>query len=420
MTVKVDEFAGRRRTAWMVVLLAFAIFIFFAVSIPLLISSMVARSMRPMTSVATSNQGSLALVEINGDSSAILETENGMFVNLGDNLITQGADNGTLIITHPDTEELVLRGQIYANSAIELNEAVTPRYGINNVPDRVQIKLSHGRIRLTLPVEKEPITYKVQVPHGILELSGPGQYAIAVSDDETQVSVFEGWVTLASNVGNELEISHGQRAILNGDEQPAGPFATSRNMIRNGAFNQGLDFWIAQEWIIELEDEKKGETKLESFTGENSVRFIQPGAGHAETAIRQTINEDVTDFEQLELVLTLRIHGQTLWVCGTVGSECPLMARLEYEDDLGVVRTWEQGFYADGDVSDSSPDTCQTCVLPSGRHLRVQPGRVIVQEINLLEALQGFPPTQLRSITISSAGHAFDAEVFDIALNGRE
>ncbi len=403
----------------MVVLLAFAIFIAIAISIPLLISSLIRQSVRPMTSVAISNQGSLALVETNGDSSAILETENGMLVNWGDNLITQSADNGTIVITHPETEELIFRGQIYANTTLVLNEATTPRYEVNTLPDEVSLELKHGRMRVTLPQEKEPITYLLDVPQGQIELFGPGQFAVVASEEETQVSVFEGVAKLTSS-GSVLDLSRSERAILMEGVAPDGPYATSRNLITNGSFNAGLDHWIAQDWLIELADQPTGETKNETFTGDNSIRFIRNGVGAAETAIRQTIDEDVTDFELLELVMTLRIHGQTLWVCGTVGSECPLMVRLEYEDELGIVRTWEQGFFADGNVSESSPDSCQTCVLPSSRHQRVQPGRVIAEEIDLNEALQGFPPSQIRSISVSSAGHAFDAEVFDIALNARE
>lgn len=420
MAVITDEFAGRRRTAWIVVLFAFTIFIFIAVSVPLFISSLILRSTRSMTAVATSNQGSLALVESSGDTSAILETDNGLFVSEGDSLITQGADNGTLIITHPDSEELLLRGQLYANSTLILDYADTQRYGMSNLPDRVGLKLENGRLRLNLPIEQEPITYEIEVPQGILKLAGPGQYAIVTTAAETQVSVFEGYVTLTAESGTQLEISHGERAILFDGADPTGPYATSRNLIDNGNFDAGFDSWIVQDWLIELEDQPSGETKLESFTGENSIRFIRPGAGHAETAVRQILDEDVTDFELLELVVTLRIHGQSLWVCGTVGSECPLLIRLEYEDELGVTRSWEQGFFADGEVSESSPDSCQTCVLPSNRHQRVQPNRVLSQEINLLEALQGFPPSQLRSISITAAGHAFDSEVFDISINARE
>ena len=349
-----------------------------------------------------------------------METDNGLFVDGGDSLITQGADNGTLIITHPDSEELLLRGQLYANSTLILDHANTQRYGTSNLPDRIRLKLENGRLRLNLPLEKEPIIYEIEVPQGMLKLAGPGQFAIVTAAAETQVSVFEGYVTLTAESGTELEISHAERAILAEGADPAGPFATARNLIGNGNFDREFDGWIGQDWLIELEDQPMGETKLESFTGENSIRFIRQGAGHAETTIQQILDEDVTDFELLELVITLRIHGQTLWVCGQVGSECPLLIRLEYEDKLGVIRTWEQGFFADGEVSDTSPDSCQTCVLPSNRHRRVQPSRVLSQEINLLEALQGFPPSQLRSISITAAGHAFDSEVFDISLNARE
>lgn len=369
----------------------------------------------------TSNQGSLALVEADGDTSAILETDHGLLVHNGDSLITQGANNGTLLITHPDSEVLLLRGQLYANSTLILQRASTPRYGMSELPDQVRLKLDNGRLRLDLPPENEqPVIYELEVPQGILELSAPGQYALVTTAAETQVSAFEGSVTLTAASGKKLAISDGERAILFDGGDPTGPYATSRNLVKNGSFDNGFDDWIVQDWIIELADQPAGETKLDVVRGEHAVRFIRPGAGHAETSVRQIIDQDVTDFELLELVITLRIHGQSLWVCGTVGSECPLLVRLEYEDALGVARIWEQGFFADGEVSTDYPDSCQTCSLPSNRHLRVQPKRILSQEINLIEALQGFPPSQIRSLSISTAGHAFDSEVFDISLNARE
>ncbi|MEM8857840.1 MAG: hypothetical protein AAGD96_05940 [Chloroflexota bacterium] len=422
MTAENDAFAGRRRTAWMIVLLAFAVFLVIAISVPLFVSSWLRRSTRPLTTVAVANQGTLALISPTGETSAILETEGGEFLNNGDNLITREADNGSIVVTHPDTQELILRGQMYANTDLILGTADTSRFNISNLPDEILMVMNDGRLRLTLPAEKEPIDYKIDLPHGSVIFSGPGQYSVQVMNGEAQISIFEGYATLTGE-GAELEMAAGQRGILAAESGPAGPFATSRNLIFNGSFDQGLDFWNAQDWFVELDDQPTGETKIETFTGDSSVRFIRPGAGHADASVRQILNQDVTDYELLELVVSMQIHGQTLWVCGQVGSECPLTIRLEYLDEQGIDRTWEQGFFADGQISGNAPDKCSTCTPPNNRHIRVQPGRVIIQEIDILQslALQGFsPPAELKGISISSAGHAFDAEVFDISLNARE
>ncbi|MEM9776630.1 MAG: hypothetical protein AAF902_18775 [Chloroflexota bacterium] len=423
MTAENDVFAGRRRTAWMIVLLAFAVFLVIAISVPLLVSSWLRRSTRPLTTTAVANHGTLALVSPTGETSAILETEGGEFLANGDNLITREADNGSLVITHPDTQALMLRGQIYANTDLMLETADTSRFGVGNTPDEIVLVMKDGRLRLTLPAEEEPIDYRIELPHGTATFSGPGQYSVQVMGDESQISVFDGYVTLESDVGTELEMARGDRGILTIESDPAGPFATSRNLIVNGSFDQGLDFWNAQDWFVELDDQPIGETKIETFTGDASVRFIRPGSGHADASVRQILNQDVTDYELLELVVSMQIHGQTLWVCGQVGSECPLTIRMEYIDEQGIERTWEQGFYADGQISDTAPDKCSTCTPPNNRHIFVQPGRVIIQEIDILQslALQGFsPPTELKGISITASGHAFDAEVFDIALNARE
>lgn len=423
MTVITDEFSGRRRTAWLIVLLAFSVFLVISISVPVLASQWLRRSMRPLTSTAVSNQGTLALVQAGGETSAILETENGEFLGNGDSLITRDADSGALMINHPDSGELLLRGQLYANTDLLLEEASTSRFDLGNLPDRVILKLNEGRLRLSIPDKKDSVEYEVIVPQGRVIMSSPGEYAIHVSTDESQVSVLNGSATLISLQNEYLLLTASQRGVIPTVGQPDGPFATAQNLIKNGSFDDRLDHWVAKDWVVELEDQPNGETKIETFTGETSLRFIRPGAGHAETSVQQAINQDVTDFELLEIVVTLKIHGQTLWVCGTLGSECPITIRLEYEDDLGIVRTLEQGFYADGEVSELNPDSCQTCARPSNRHERVRPGRVVVKEIDVLESLKLHgvaPPSQLLSISISTAGHAFDSEVFDISLNVRE
>ncbi|MFT5193085.1 MAG: hypothetical protein ACI9EW_000469 [Cellvibrionaceae bacterium] len=423
MTVIIDEFSGRKRTAWIIVLLAFSVFVVTAISVPILVSSWLRRSMRPLISIAVSNQGTLALVLAAGETSAILETEAGELLVSGDSLITRDADSGTLIINHPDTEELLLRAQLYSNTDLLLKQALTPRFSVSSMPDRVMLQLNEGRMRLTIPDKKDEVVYEVTVPQGRVIMSSPGQYAIHVSDAESQVSILEGMATLMSESDNGLRLTAGQRGKLTAATKPSGPLATAENLIKNSSFNQQLDFWTSKDWIVELADQPMGETKIETFTGENSLRFVRPGAGHAETSVRQILNQDVTDYELLELIITLRIQGQSLWVCGTVGSECPLTFRLEYEDGFGAVRTLEQGFFADGEISPENPDICEFCVPPYNRHQRVQPGRIVVQEIDILQSLslQGFsPPSQLRSITILAAGHAFESEVFDISLNAQE
>ena len=85
------------------------------------------------------------------------------------------------------------------------------------------------------------------------------------------------------------------------------------------------------------------------------VRFERVGLGHADGRMRQVLEQDVTDYSSLRLLVTLQIASQSLDVCGNRGSECPLTIQLDYEDQNGAARSWQQGFYAVGTPGPTCP-----------------------------------------------------------------
>ncbi|MGD2077459.1 MAG: hypothetical protein PVH18_03700, partial [Chloroflexota bacterium] len=123
--------------------------------------------------------------------------------------------------------------------------------------------------------------------------------------------------------------------------------------------------------------------------------------------------------ESLKLLLSMRVAEQSLGVCGEQGSECPIIVRIEYVDVNGVDQTWQQGFYAVGDVGQDTPDVCVACPPPLNEHQRLPFGQIAFYESdNLLERLaqSGIAPAQIKSITIIGSGHSFDSQIFDVSL----
>ena len=171
---------------------------------------------------------------------------------------------------------------------------------------------------------------------------------------------------------------------------------------------------------FELTDQPAGYIQILNISGEAGLHIVRTGEGHADVGIRQIINQDVTDFNSLLLEVDLRILGQTLAVCGNVGSECPIIIRLEYDDINGNAQVWQRGFYANGDINpDSTPDVCLTCPPPRLEHVKITPGQFSFYQSDLIEDLQlyGFlPPRRIKNISIIASGHSFEIELLDIAL----
>jgi hypothetical protein len=341
----------------------------------------------------------------------------------GGAILTNDLDSALILVYTPDTEKLIARILVYGNTNVSLDEASTPRFGASRVGHKVDLSLNSGRLQLNIIDDLErDITISVNVPQGEIALQESGQYSIITSNLETQVAVLEGRAELMD--GDQiLELNIDQRGVLPAEEPVNGPFDTERNLIQNSDFGLGIEGWVQLSPNIEIADQPKVETTVTEFASEPALKFRRVGIGHADAGLRQIISQDVTDFESLRLLVTMRIMDQSLGVCGQQGSECPIIVRIDYEDVNGVDQTWQQGFFAVGEIGPDTPDVCVACPPPLNEHQRVPYQQIVFYESeNLLEKLgqSGILPRQIKSITLISSGHTFDAEVIEVALLARE
>ncbi|NJN55477.1 MAG: hypothetical protein HC804_12420 [Anaerolineae bacterium] len=178
-------------------------------------------------------------------------------------------------------------------------------------------------------------------------------------------------------------------------------------------------------WIVDLAAQPEGQVRTLDVGGEPRLSIVRQGVGHAEVSLRQAINQDVSELTSLRLLLTFRVLGETLGVCGVKGSECPLFVRVNYVEEGGGSSTWQQGFYATGEVDPTvTPDICTTCAMVQGPHIRVPMQQDYFFEIaDFREELARhgrLPPRYIESITLVFSGHAFEVEVADVALLAEE
>jgi hypothetical protein len=223
--------------------------------------------------------------------------------------------------------------------------------------------------------------------------------------------------------GTSLALGQDQRAVLVSGAPIQGPLNTERNLIVNGEFSDGFEEWVPLASNVELADQPGVETAIEQISEEPAVGFTRTGIGHADAGLRQIMSQDVTDFQNLRLLVSMILAEQSLGVCGQQGSECPLIIRLEYVDTNGVGQVWQQGFFANGIFSPETPDVCVTCPPPSNVHHQVPFQQLVFYESdNLMERLGqlGIQPRQLKSITIIASGHTFDTKIVNIAVMAEE
>jgi hypothetical protein len=236
--------------------------------------------------------------------------------------------------------------------------------------------------------------------------------------------VQEGTAVVANSEDTQtLAITANERAAIPNGQPPQGPLETERNLVRNSNFSAGTDFWNILAWQVERADQAAGQVRiLES--GETRLNIARLGIGHADVQLRQSVNQNVSELASLRVLVTFRILNQSLGVCGVEGSECPLFVRLNYIDESGLSNTWQQGFYAFGDVvPGQNPDSCVRCAVIQSTHGRVSMGQDFFYDIDIREELarQGrLPPQFIESVVLVSSGHSFEVEIIDVALLAEE
>ena len=410
---------SRQRLAWAVLIAALMSCAGLAVFVPLGLNAYRQRATRAIDVEVQANQGTVGIVQSDGESVALFAGDPAFSLDAAGSVRTNATDTALILNQTPAGGSLVARIQVYGGTQVELDQARSPRFESSSGGNELAFDLRAGRILLSVPDEQQrPLALRVETPQGQVLIEEPGQYSVNATNSSSQVTVLQGALVLNSG-DDELHLDANQRAIMAGQGILEGPLAAERNLVANGEFSDGLEMWLPLSPNTEIADQPTVEVSVDSGDLEPVVSFKRLGIGHADAGLRQVIGQDVTDFESLKLLLSMRIAEQSLGVCGEQGSECPVMVRIEYVDVNGVDQVWQQGFYAFGAVGPDTPDVCVACPPPLNEHQRVPFGQLAFYESeNLLEKLGqiGILPAQIKSITVIASGHAFDSQIFDLAL----
>jgi hypothetical protein len=160
-----------------------------------------------------------------------------------------------------------------------------------------------------------------------------------------------------------------------------------------------------------VQQDPSGTVEVTTFGGRTAAHFRRSGMGHVEVGIRQEISYDVRDFASLALHLNVRVRSQSLTGCGSVGSECPIMVRIDYEDVHGTDRVWYHGFYS---VEPGESDLLFTWLE------QVPPQTWYTFDSGNLVQLFEEPPALIKRLAIYASGHSFDALATEVELLAQE
>jgi hypothetical protein len=332
--------------------------------------------------------------------------------------VTAGSKTvGALTFSASENGQTSTKIQLYSFAKLRLERARVPRFVTDAARDDIQLEMLAGRIQvLAQPLSAHNFKIVIRNEHGDVSIEQPGVYSLEMNANELIVEVIEGAATInLQNAREPLTLQPGQRTSASKKFGARGALPKLRDLIRNSHFGSTL----TRDWGFAAQannNSPKGIVIRSEENGKGFVVFERVGEklDWGRTVLTQTINEDVSGRPSLRLRLSFSILVQELDVCGGEGTECPLFARIDYQNKDGSPDYWLQGFYAKGDpVATDLPVVVRS--NDKGDHVFKPIGSSeIFESENLLIQLPNLKV--VKSISIYAEGHALRTRVDSVAL----
>jgi len=335
------------RVAWVVMLVSFFLCILLAVGTPLTVRAFVQHATQTMTVTVQPLQGT-ALLELPGQTELTAVTRPRQ-LKPGQALRTDDTAVAALTVygeQEDGSQAEIMSVLMYTNTEVRLLEAKRPRF-LRWSPDpaRVALRVEQGRVRIVGGTyDGRPLRIRVDTPHGTVRAQ-VASFSVYVSNQGMDVTVRQGEVVVSAR-GLDVVVKADERTWVPLSRPPQEPVSAERNLVRNGNFTQPLrstwDIGFLQPAVA-----TPGTISVVDVGGRRAVQFSRMAEEgvHTEVWIEQKLNQDVRDVDSLVLRMDVRLLYQSLPGGGILGSEYPLMVRIDYTDVYGKDRFWVHGFY---------------------------------------------------------------------------
>lgn len=395
------------RVAWVVLWSAFIVFCILITGIPLGIRAYLLNASVEQDTQLQRIEGTILVQETEGSKpTGVVGLA---MLSPGVEVILDATSRGTLDFF--DRSHVTL----YSNTNIELAQVQAPRFRVSDRPNTIILNLTQGLVRVgvALPGERET-EFQVLTPHTTIFLE-EGSYRVEVTNETTQVTVVRGEATMGPEAGHEV-LRQGMRAKVGLSGVLPEPLPAAENLIINGDFQQPLSTAWLTSTVVLTSSVQLPSTAVVEDGGRRAARLVQRDVNdgeHTEVAIQQRLNQDVRDFDRLEISLDVKVAFQSLSGGGLLSSEFPLIVRLDYKDLWGNDKFWTHGFYYQNNAGyPIAPD-------PWGR----PSGEQVPQEVwypyesgNLIDLLGENRPAHVTGLTIYASGWNYDSLVSEIQL----
>ena len=398
------------RIAWTTLIVAFVLFAILALAIPLSVRSFLFYATVPLSAQLRPISGT-PLMWQRADEEALGVTDGR---EMSEDTRVRSPEAASAVVTfgqEADSGTALANVHLYSNSEVSLLKLREPRFALSPEPYRVELQVIEGWIRISAfrPAARA-LDLVVHTPHCRAELAA-GSYSVQVSDIGTEIAVRYGESKVLA-AGDLVTVGLGERTQVEWGQPPASPMPAARNLITNSDFSEPLTSGWQVDTYQQGADVVAGTAEITERAGQRSVLLSRRGEEgvHTETGISQLIDQDVQDYDFLNLRLDAQVRFQSLPGGGYLSSEFPLMVRLDYTDIYGKEQFWVHGFY--------SRDPEPNWPILDGERI---PAFVWYpyESGNLVQLLPATRPARVNSIRIYASGHNYESMVTQVALTAR-
>lgn len=422
------------RLAWGVLLIAFAIFCVIAAAVIIGIDYFLFQSTVPLRSILNSGRGTVGIMELANPIPQV--GQNGALLPKGIVVSTDPQSQGTLqFVDSEGADTFIASVTLHNNSVLTLREASRPRFDWSRT--RHNIDLINVRGKVSVDIAEIPgldVLVRVETPAGaIIHLEGAGQYIITSMPSQLNVINREGRATFIPpdrRQGHSVP-DDGLGIIYYDDntvEQRSGyvDLLVDRKFRRLRTDGEGA---AQQVWVCSNApgDDPPGRYGFVSMQGLMPLHLVREdnATTHGETSCIQSFGQAGLDIQaaglnHLALRATFHIQSHSLDACGTQGSECPLMLRMDYIDANGEGQRWYHGFYTrEASPQSNFPQRCASCIQD---HELINANAWYTYEspnlMTLLNTESTTPPISIVGIWFYASGHQYDVRIDEVALLG--
>ncbi|KXK12653.1 MAG: hypothetical protein UZ15_CFX003003466 [Chloroflexi bacterium OLB15] len=420
------------KLAWLVMIVAFIIFCVICAASVLGLHYFLFDSTIPINAVLSVGRGTAGLTTTDLNETFVrsqsLITNNSV-------VSTDNVAQATISFTDPLQPEALLASiTLFSNTSLDIDQMARPRFEWSARGNEIALDHVSGTVDVFIPESEREISIRFTADDGTrVYLDDAGQFSVQMTPQQVRVLNESGNAEIISaQSGDTQSVGAGQRGLYypvndqflllpglvnlaSSDGKDLFAMAAAGNMPSEsspalGCFNTQEDPQTTGSFVFSEEN------------GRSTVRFVRGGGAqsHGETGCVLTFGAggvDVTPYSALFLRAGFRIDNQSLSLCGQVGSECPLMLRVDYIPVNGQpAAIWYHGFYARRDPAYNYPGRCDTCPI---EHEAVNAGTWFTyQSDNLFSLIPAdLHPASILNIRFYASGHEYDVFVDDVSLH---